>query len=98
MPPSSSASFLKRGAALAAMRAPVAVPPVNEMVLMPGWVVIASPTVGPRPCTMLSTPGGRPASRHRRPKRNADMGVISDGLATAVQPAAMAGATFQVNR
>ena len=97
-PPSSSATFLNRGAALRAISAPVFVPPVKEMVPIFGCCVIAAPTLVPCPWTMLRTPGGREASRQISERRKAVMGVISEGLATAVFPAAMAGATFQVRR
>ena len=98
LPPSSSESFLNIGAAVAAMRAPVVVPPVKLMALIPGWVTMASPTLGPVPWTMFSTPGGNPASMQISPNRQAVYGVISDGLATTVLPAASAGAIFQENK
>src|SRR5438132_1430077 len=63
LPPSSSETFLNNGAHASATLRPVTVPPVNEMVLIFGWAVIAEPTFGPVPWTTLSTPFGRPASR-----------------------------------
>ena len=65
LPPSSRLSFLNMGAATRAISAPVRVPPVKEMAGMPGCAVMAAPTLGPRPCTMLSTPGGMPAFAQR---------------------------------
>src|SRR5437773_9636228 len=62
-PPGSSDTFLNNGAHASATFLPVAVPPVNEMVLIFGCAVMAAPTFGPVPCTILSTPFGRPASR-----------------------------------
>ncbi len=59
---------------------------------------MAAPTAGPRPCTRLSTPGGKPASMLSSASRPAVQGVTSEGLATTVLPAASAGAIFQVNR
>ena len=82
----------------AAMARPVSVPPVNEIVGMSGWATIAVPASAPVPCTMLSTPGGNPASSHNSASRYAVIGVISEGLATAVLPVAIAGAIFHVNR
>ena len=97
-PPISSATFLNSGAQTLAISAPVFVPPVNERVPIFGCAAMAEPTFGPDPCTMLRTPGGSPASRQISERRNAVIGVISEGLATAVFPAARAGAIFQVKR
>jgi hypothetical protein len=97
-PPISSESFLNSGPAVRAISAPVRVLPVNETAFTSGWRDIASPTFGPRPWTMLSTPGGNPASSAMRPSQCAVTGVTSDGLATTVFPTASAGATFQVRR
>src|SRR5207248_6251846 len=98
LPPSSSETFLNNGAHASATLRPVTVPPVNEMVLIFGCAVMAAPTLGPVPCTMLRTPFGRPASRASSAKMNAVMGVSSLGLATAVLPTAIAGAIFQLSR
>src|SRR5438445_3511892 len=98
LPPSSSDSFLNIGAAVRAISSPVFVPPVNEIALMSLCAVMAEPTFGPRPWTMFKTPAGKPASMHNFESRNAVIGVTSEGLATTVQPAAMAGATFHVKR
>src|SRR5690606_8639369 len=81
-----------------AMRRPTAVLPVNDTALTAGCTTIASPTFGPRPCTMFSTPAGNPISAASEPSIVAVIGVTSDGLATTVLPAASAGAIFQVNR
>ena len=64
---------------------------------MPGWAVRVAPTAAP-PVTTLITPGGIPASAARSASSSAVTGVSSDGLTTAVQPAARAGASFQVSR
>ena len=45
---------------------------------------------------MFMTPAGRPASCIRRTSRSAVTGDHSAGLCTTVQPAARAGAIFQV--
>src|SRR5262249_34255825 len=97
LPPISRASFLYIGAAVAAILAPVAEPPVKEIVLTRGWETIASPVL-PGPWTMLKTPGGKSTSAAKRDRYHAVDGVNSDGLATTVQPTARAGATFQVKR
>ena len=44
--------------------------------------------------TQLTTPGGTPASWNILHMARAVSGVSSEGLRTAVQPAAIAGATF----
>src|SRR6185312_1877324 len=98
LPPISSETFLNVLAASAAITAPVRVEPVNDTALIFGCSTIAWPTLGPSPCTMLSTPGGKPHSRASSAKRNAVNGVISEGFATTALPAASAGAIFQVNR
>ena len=94
LPPSSIDSRLMP--ARSAMRWPVAVPPVKEMVRTSGWRTSASPASEPWPCTMLSTPLGTPASSASRPSRSAVMGDSSDIFSTAVLPSARQGATFQV--
>ena len=98
LPPSSSETFFSCGPASPAMRRPTAVLPVNDTALTAGCSTSGSPTAGPLPCTMLSTPRGKPISTASLPSIVAVAGVISDGLATTVLPAASAGAIFQVNR
>src|SRR5476649_1853533 len=95
LPPISSDSFLNFGAAVAAMAAPVRVEPVNEMALISGCSIKLWPAPGPLPWMILSTPGGRPASMQAWANIQAVNGVISEGLATTVLPAASAGAIFQ---
>ena len=56
----------------------------------------AAPTFSPIPWTTLNTPGGRPASIVRSPSSEQDSGDHSAGFSTTVQPAARAGAVFQV--
>ena len=66
---------------------PVVVSPVNEMQSTSGCSVIAEPAAfGPKPCTMLSTPGGSPASFAISPKKLAVIGrelgrLADDGVA-----------------
>src|SRR5829696_1798460 len=59
-------------------------------------VTSASPTSAPRPVTTLTTPGGNPASPNSFAISTIAADVYSDGLTTAVQPAASAGASFQL--
>ena len=49
--------------------------------------------IGP-PVTILTTPGGTPASSSTRTKLTADNGVSSDGLNTTVFPHTSAGMIF----
>ncbi len=63
---------------------------------MPGWRTRAAP-VAPSPQTMLTTPGGSPASRQISAKASAVKGVNSAGFSTTVLPAASAGAIFQAS-
>ena len=89
---------MKSGPAWAITSAPVFVPPVNEMSGTFGCDVRARPALPPGPCTMLTTPGGMPASRVSAASRSAVSGVSSEGFATQQFPAAMAGAIFQLRR
>ena len=75
---------------------PAAEPPVKPMCATAGCVTSASPTSGPRPVTTLTTPFGNPASVNSLASSSIDADVNSDGLMTAVQPAASAGASFQL--
>ena len=49
-----------------------------------------SPTSEPRPVTRLKTPGGKPASTHRRTSSAAMTGVLFEGLSRTVLPPATA--------
>ncbi|MNN83344.1 hypothetical protein D3C81_2003730 [compost metagenome] len=75
------------------MRLPVATEPVSETMRTFGWVVSGSPTFGPRPKTMFTTPAGK-ISAISSARRRAVSGVCSDGLSTTVLPAARAGPSF----
>ena len=70
--------------------------PVNEMRRAPGCRVSAAPISSPIPCTTLKTPGGTPASATRSQRSEHERGDHSAGFRTTVQPAASAGAVFQV--
>jgi len=82
-------------AALPITRA-VGTEPVKLMRLMRGSDVSALPSSAPRPCTMLNTPPGKPASSIRSASRDAESGDQSAGLRMTVLPAARAGAHFHV--
>ena len=97
LPPSSMDRPLRWGAAAAMIACPVVVSPVNEMRGTPGCATSAAPATSPMPCTRLNTPSGRPASVMISGSRLAESGVHSAGLSTTGQPAASAGASFQVS-
>ena len=62
LPPSSRVSFLPVPAVARRIRRPTSVEPVNATLATSGWSTSRAP-VSPAPVTMLTTPGGRPASR-----------------------------------
>ncbi len=72
---------------------PVATSPVIEIMLTPGWLISALPTLSPRPSTTLTTPSGRMSASTFAIFR-AVSGVCSDGLNTTVLPPPIAGASF----
>ena len=75
---------------------PVRLSPTKPMALMSGCSVSALPASSPMPLTTFHTPGGRPAPSAISTRRRAVSGENSAGLWTTVQPAASAGAIFQV--
>ena len=83
-------------AAAVPIRRAVSTEPVNEMRAIPGWATSAEPASSPMPWTTLKTPGGKPASEAKSARSEHVSGAHSGGLRTAVQPAARAGPTFQV--
>ena len=76
---------------------PVADSPTNATARMAGCCVTALPAVSPKPCTVFSTPRGRPADVQISASNVAVIGLHSAGLCTTVQPAASAGAIFHVD-
>src|SRR5690242_18756269 len=78
------------------MAEPVALSPTKPIALMAGCSVRALPASSPKPCTVLSTPSGTPASLTSLDRMDAVTGDHSAGLCTTVQPAASAGAIFHV--
>ncbi len=73
---------------------PTAVLPVKDSLAISGWSTSAAPASCPVPGTRLTTPAGMPAACRMRISSISASGVSSDGLSTAVQPAARAGANF----
>src|SRR2546429_2221496 len=94
-PPSSRVTRLSESAALFTMTFPTAALPVKAILSTLGCATMEAPAVSPKPFTMLTTPGGKPASSNQTANSSAVSGVCSAGLSTQVQPAAMAGASFQ---
>jgi hypothetical protein len=75
---------------------PVALSPTRAMALIAGCSVSALPATSPKPFTVFQTPAGMPASWLISARIIAVNGLSSAGLCTTVQPAASAGAIFQV--
>src|SRR6188768_2764020 len=76
------------------MRWPVASDPVKATFATSGCSTSGVPTSVPKPVTMLTTPGGKPACSTSLTNSSAEADVNSDGLITMVLPAASAGASF----
>ena len=76
------------------MRTPTAVLPVKLTMSTSGDSTSAAPASAPDPVTMLTTPGGKPASSMTRPISSTLNGSWGAGLTTTVLPAASAGATL----
>src|SRR5690606_24406476 len=77
------------------MSVPVRSEPVKATLLTSGCSTSGMPTSAPKPVTMLTTPGGKPACSISFANSSTEADVNSDGLITTVQPAASAGASFQ---
>ena len=95
LPPSSRATRFTVPAAIAAIRLPARVDPVNEIMSTSGWDTSASPMSGPLPLTRLKTPVGSPISSKISASAKTSSGVTSVGLTTTVHPAAKAAATLR---
>src|SRR5262249_49225293 len=78
------------------MATPAASPPVKPTCATSGWPTKGAPTSPPKPVTALTTPSGKPACLNKAANSSMEAEVNSDGLITAVQPAARAGANFQL--
>src|SRR5690606_27086729 len=94
-PPSSSDRRLMLPADALMIDRPVSVEPVNAILSTSSCAARSAPA-SPYPVTTLTTPAGSPASTRSSTRRNADREEFSDGLTTTVQPAASAGAIFQI--
>ena len=101
LPPSSKCTRFRVGAPCAMISEPVLLSPTKPTALISGCSVSALPASSPMPCTMLTTPAGRPCLRMTPSmiwlSSVADSGLHSAGLCTTVQPAASAGAIFHVD-
>ena len=75
---------------------PVFVEPVKAILSTPGCRTRYAPVVAPGPGTTLIAPAGIPTSAASSARRRAVSGVAESGLSTTEQPAASAGASFQV--
>ena len=95
-PPNSRDTLLTLSAAPLVTATPALVDPVKLTISISGWLLIASPTVGPSPFTRLNTPFGKPASCIISANKSEDIGAISEGFKTTEQPTATAGMTFKV--
>src|SRR5512136_86360 len=62
---------------------------------MSGWATMPSPTTEPLPVSMLTTPGGKPASSRHSTNFAAHQGVRDEGLSTMGHPAMSAAPLFQ---
>jgi hypothetical protein len=96
LPPSSRLTWARCVAAALITREPTAVEPVNATLSTPGCSASGAPASAPKPVTTLNTPGGKPASSISLANSSVEAGACSAGLTTNVQPAASAGASFQV--
>ena len=96
LPPSSAVKGTMFRAAAVPMARAVSVEPVNDTRRISGCETSAAPASSPIPCTTLKTPGGNPASSASSASSEHDSGDHSAGFSTTVQPAASAGAVFQV--
>lgn len=87
LPPSSRVTrFRLQAPAACWISLPTSTEPVKEILATSGWCVREVPAPGPKPLTMLTTPGGKPASLKRAPSANAVRGVCSAGFITTVHP------------
>ena len=80
---------------MAPMQEPVSVEPVKLTALTSGCSMIACPT-WPAPCTMLTTPFGKPAISRIWTSSVPECGASSLGLKTTVLPQTSAGNIFHV--
>ena len=95
LPPVSRVIFFKFTLAIFIICLAVAVLPVNAILSTSMCEASAAPAMAPCPFTILTTPGGKPASTIRLARKRIERGVCSAGLRTTVFPQARAGPSFQ---
>mmetsp|Transcript_40277 Transcript_40277/g.96540 ORF Transcript_40277/g.96540 Transcript_40277/m.96540 type:complete len:230 (+) Transcript_40277:822-1511(+) len=94
LPPSSMDAGISLFAAASNTFWPTGPLPVKDNRCTSLWSRSDCPASRPVPGTMLSAPGGRPASSARSPSRRHVAGHSVDGFSTIEHPAASPGATF----
>ncbi|MCY1307896.1 hypothetical protein D9M70_578620 [compost metagenome] len=97
LPPSSKCTRFSVSAPWRMIIEPVRLSPTKPIALISGCSVSARPASSPKPLTRFQTPFGSPASSAISTSSRAVSGENSAGLCTTVQPAASAGAIFQVD-
>ncbi len=93
LPPSSSVTGMMFSDAYCMISRPVVVSPVKATLATRLDCASGLPASTPKPCTTLTTPGGR-MSASMSISTAMPMGVCSAGLSTTQLPAASAGASF----
>ena len=96
LPPSSRLQGTRLAPAAWAIHLAVGTEPVNDTRARRGSETSLAPVWAPLPCTMLNTPGGRPAAWAQSASRLLVSGAHSGGLTITVLPAASAGPSFHV--
>ena len=96
LPPSSRLHGTRLAPAACAIHLAVGTEPVNDTRASRGSDTSLAPVFAPEPCTMLNTPGGRPAASAQSASSELVSGAHSGGLTMTVLPAASAGPSFQV--
>src|SRR5437763_8560802 len=84
LPPNSSSSRFIVRPALCAICVPTAVEPVNDTMSTSAQSTSACPASGVEPVTMLTTPGGKPASAKTSASCRTASGSCGAGLITTV--------------
>lgn len=97
LPPSSSVQRRISRPHSAPMTRPAAVDLVKLILSTRGWATNDHPASRPAG-TMVSTPGGIPASAAASASTKESSAVSGDGFSTTVQPAAKAGAILNIAR
>src|SRR5918999_1059448 len=93
LPPSSRCTFLSESEAAFAIHSPVSGEPVSETMSTSGCVTSDDPAGWPWPVITFSTPFGSTSPAYSA-SLTVEIGVVSAGFSTIVQPAARAGPIF----